>query len=104
MKNCTVDNFDNEVLAQELPVFVDFYADWCGPCKMMGPIIEELEGDYEGKVAFCKVNIDDNMEIAEKYRIMSIPTMMIFKGGESVSAIIGACSKAELAAKIDAVI
>lgn len=101
MLNITNDNFDELVLSADKPVFVDFYADWCGPCKMMAPIVDELEGEYDGKLIFGKCNIDDNMQIAQKYRIMSIPTFIIFKNGEPKEAIIGGCSKSELQAKIN---
>ena len=97
----TEKNFESEVLGSDLPVFVDFYANWCGPCKMMGPIVDELEGNFEGKVKFAKCDIDANMEIAGKYNIMSIPTMMVFKGGQPVMTQVGAASKADLQAKIE---
>ena len=77
-------NFETEVLKSELPVLVDFFADWCGPCKMMAPIVESLAESYEGKVKIGKLNIDDEMEIAQRYRVMSIPTFIIFKGGQKV--------------------
>ena len=89
-------NFEAEVLKSELPVLVDFFADWCGPCKMMAPIVESLAGSYEGKVKVGKLNIDDEMEIAQRYRVMSIPTFIIFKDGQSVDVSVGAMSKEEL--------
>lgn len=91
-----------EIINSDKPVFVDYYADWCGPCKMMGPIVEELAEEFEGKVVFGKCNIDDNMGIAQQNRIMSIPTFIIYKGGKAVDAIIGGCAKSELVAKINA--
>lgn len=94
-------NFETEI-NDTLPVFVDFYANWCGPCKMMAPIVEQLESEYAGKMKFAKCDIDENMGIAQKYRIMSIPTFIIFKNGEPVDAIVGGCSKGELEAKIKA--
>ena len=97
----TTVNFDEEVLASDMPVFVDFYADWCGPCKMMAPIVEELAKKYDGKVKVGKCNIDEENGIAARYRIMSIPTMMIFKGGEIKETIVGAVSQSELEEKID---
>ncbi|NLL75799.1 MAG: thioredoxin [Clostridiales bacterium] len=100
----TTANFDAEVLNADIPVLVDFFADWCGPCKMMAPIVEELAGEFEGKVKVGKCNIDDEMEIAQRYRVMSIPTFIIFKGGEAVSVTVGALSKAELTDKLEQVL
>src|SRR2546427_4059846 len=74
-------DFDSAVLRSEVPVFVDFYADWCGPCKMIAPTIEALSEEYEGKVKFVKINVDTNQELAMKYDVMSIPTGMLFKNG-----------------------
>ena len=78
----TTDNFEKEVLQSELPVLVDFYADWCGPCKMMAPIVEGLAQGYDGKVKVGKLNIDDEMEIAQQYRVMSIPTFIFSRMGK----------------------
>ena len=97
----TTTNFDEEVLASDMPVFVDFYADWCGPCKMMAPIVEELAKKYDGKVKVGKCNIDEENGIAARYRIMSIPTMMVFEGGQIKETIVGAVSQKELEEKID---
>lgn len=96
----TTANFKEEVLNSEMPVLVDFYADWCGPCKMMAPIVEGLAESYEGKVKVGKLNIDDEMEIAQKYRVMSIPTFIIFKEGQAVETSVGAMSKDELENKL----
>lgn len=96
-------NFETEVLKSDLPVLVDFFADWCGPCKMMAPIVEGLAGSYEGKVKVGKLNIDDEMEIAQKYRVMSIPTFIIFKDGQAVDVSVGAMSKEELEKKLQEV-
>lgn len=93
-------NFETEVLKSELPVLVDFFADWCGPCKMMAPIVESLAENYEGKVKVGKLNIDDEMEIAQRYRVMSIPTFIIFKDGEAVDVSVGAMSKEDLEKKL----
>lgn len=101
MNIITGSNYE-EIINSDKVVFVDYYADWCGPCKMMGPIVEELAEEYAGKAAFAKCNIDDNMGIAQQNRIMSIPTFIIYKDGKPVDAIIGGCAKSELAAKIDA--
>ncbi len=97
----TTTNFEEEVLSSEIPVFVDFYADWCGPCKMMAPIVEALAKKYDGKLKVGKCNIDEENGLAARYKIMSIPTMMIFAGGEIKEKIIGALSESELEDKIN---
>ncbi|MDE6607137.1 MAG: thioredoxin [Lachnospiraceae bacterium] len=96
----TTANFEEEVLKSELPVLVDFYADWCGPCKMMGPIVKEMADAYDGKMKIGKLNIDEEMDIAQKYRVMSIPTFIIFKNGQAVETMVGGMPKSELEAKI----
>jgi len=83
-------DFDSTVLQSEVPVFVDFYADWCGPCNMIAPTIEALSEEYEGKVKFVKINVDNNQELAMKYDIMSIPTSMLFEKGDVKDSLIGA--------------
>ncbi len=88
--------FNEEVLTAGGPVLVDFWASWCGPCRMVAPVLEEIAGDYEGRVKVVKVNVDDNAEIASRYGIMSIPTMMLFKNGEPVETIVGFKKKDEL--------
>lgn len=80
----TSENFEAEVLKSEIPVLVDFYADWCGPCKMMGPIVDEVASMFEGKVLVGKLNVDDSSDIAFQYKVMSIPTLIIFKDGAVV--------------------
>ena len=90
------ENFDEEVIKSEKTVLVDFYATWCGPCKMMAPIIESIASELEGKVKVCKVDTDQNLELAQKYGIMSIPTIMIFKGGEVIKTFIGLTDKNEI--------
>jgi thioredoxin 1 len=95
-------DFDKEVLQSEIPAVVDFYADWCGPCRMVSPIIETLSHEYVGKVKFVKVNTDENPELAEKYGIMSIPTIMVFKKGEIASRTVGAGPAAMYKQKIEA--
>lgn len=97
-------SFETEVLKSDVPVLVDFWAPWCGPCKMISPIVEEIAGEYAGKIKVAKVNTDDNQQIATKYGIMSIPTLMIFKGGEVSERIIGAQSKKYITEKIDLVL
>lgn len=94
-------NFDSEVLNSNVPVLVDFYADWCGPCKMMSPVVDELAKEYEGKVKIGKLNVDNDGEIAQKYKVMSIPTMLIIKNGEVVEQIVGAVPKQQLQSKLD---
>ena len=91
----TTDNFDQEVLQADQTVLVDFYADWCGPCKMMGPVVEELAGE-ESNVKVCKINIDEEMAVAQKYGVMSIPTFISFKNGEVAGKQVGAVPKSKL--------
>jgi thioredoxin 1 len=98
----TDDNFQKEVLEADIPVLVDFYADWCGPCKMIAPIIEELTGEYNGKVKIGKLNVDEEADTARKYRVMSIPTLIFFKNGEPVETVVGAVAKKTLQSKIEA--
>lgn len=94
-------NFE-EVMKSEQPILVDFWAEWCGPCKMIGPVVEELAGDYEGKAIVGKVNVDENPGVAAKFGIRSIPTLLIFNGGEIVDKQVGAVPKGVLAGKLDA--
>lgn len=82
-------DFEELVLKSELPVLVDFWAPWCGPCRMLAPLVDELAQKYDGKMRFCKVNVDDNMSLAKSYRVMGIPQISIFKGGERVSQLQG---------------
>ena len=92
----TTANFEEEVLKSEIPVLVDFYADWCGPCQMMAPVIGQLAVEYEGRVKIGKLNVDENPEVMAEYKIMSIPTMIIFRNGEVFSKEVGASSKKEV--------
>lgn len=92
----TTENFEKEVLNSEVPVLVDFFATWCGPCKMMSPVVEELAKEMEGKAKVYKVDTDEEQNLAIKYGIMSIPTFIVFKNGEPVSKAIGMRDKAEL--------
>ena len=94
-------DFEKEVLQSDKPVLVDFFADWCGPCKMMAPVVEQLAEELEGKAKVGKLNIDENMDIAEKYRVMNIPTFLIFKDGQEKERIVGAVSKNESKNKLE---
>ena len=92
----TDENFNQEVLSSDIPVLVDFYADWCGPCKMLAPVVEALAAEWEGKVKIGKLNVDHAMNIAQSYGIQSIPTLLYFKNGEVVNKTIGVVSKTEM--------
>ncbi len=96
----TTENFQAEVLNAELPVLVDFYADWCGPCKMMAPLVEKMAQKYEGRMKIGKLNVEDSMEVAQKYRVMNIPTFIFFKGGEAVEVHVGGMNADSLDAMI----
>ena len=95
-------NFDQIVLHAKTPVLVDFWAAWCAPCRMVAPIVEELTGEYEGRVSFAKLDVDQNPRTASQYGIMSIPTLLIFKNGAPVSNIVGFRPKADLKRSLDA--
>ena len=97
----TESNFDTEVLQSDLPVFVDFYADWCGPCKMMSPVIDKLAEEFAGRIKVGKVNVDEYGDHAVKYGIMSIPNMVFFKNGEVVDRIVGAIPKPQIQARFE---
>ena len=100
----TDDNFDTEVLKSNLPVLVDFWAEWCGPCKMIAPIVEEIAGDYAGKVKVGKVNVDFNNQVAMQYGIRGIPALLVFKGGVVANQIVGAVPKNNITQILDEVI
>ncbi|MCL4309724.1 MAG: thioredoxin [Thermoleophilia bacterium] len=93
-------NFQAEVLGSDLPVIVDFWAAWCGPCRMVGPLVEEIANDYEGKVKVTKLNVDENRETAGKYGIMSIPTILLFKDGSVSKQVVGAMPKTALVSEL----
>ncbi len=93
-------NFNDEVMNSPLPVLVDFWAEWCGPCRMVAPIVEELSKDLAGKMKVAKVNVDEAQELAAKFGIMSIPTLLVFSKGKVVSQIVGAMPKDQLLAKV----
>ena len=92
----STENFEKEVLKSEKPVLVDFYADWCGPCNAMAPVIEELAKELEGKVKVGKINVDENPDIAVEYNVMSIPTLIVFKNGKEEKRLVGLRDKEEL--------
>jgi len=100
----TDDSFEQEVLQSDIPVLVDYWAEWCGPCKMIAPILEEVVGDYAGKLKIAKLNIDENSGTPPKYGIRGIPTLMIFKDGDVEATKVGALSKSQLTAFIDGVL
>jgi thioredoxin 1 len=100
----STDNFEVEVVNSDVPVLVDFWAPWCGPCKMIGPIVEELAGEFDGKVKMGKVNVDHNQELAAMFGIRGIPTVMLFKGGEAINSFVGLRPKEDLAAALNSAI
>ncbi len=97
----TADNFETEVLNSPIPVLVDFYADWCNPCRMMGPVVARVAQEYEGKMKVGKCNIDENMEVAKKYHVSSIPAFVIFRDGKPAADFVGSMPAAELKEKVE---
>ena len=100
----TSSTWDSEVLNSDTLVMVDFWAAWCGPCRIIAPTVEELAGEYAGRLKVCKLNTDENPDIASKYKIMGIPTLLFFKKGEKLDQIVGAVPKPQLKAKIEALL
>jgi thioredoxin 1 len=100
----TDSSFEDEVLASDKPVIVDYWAEWCGPCKMIAPLLDELAIEYKGKLTVAKLNIDENQETPQKYAVRGIPTLMIFKNGEVAGTKVGAMSKSQLSAFVDSLI
>ena len=101
IKHITDDSFDNDVLASDKPVLVDYWAEWCGPCKAIAPMLDEVAKDYDGRVQIAKMNVDENREVPGKFGIRGIPTLMLFKGGQLAATKVGALSKAQLTAFLD---
>ena len=101
IKHVSDATFEQDVLKSDEPVLVDYWAEWCGPCKMIAPILDEVSRDYDGRVQVAKLNVDDNQEVAAKYGIRGIPTLMLFKGGNVEATKVGALSKSQLTAFID---
>ncbi|WOG27973.1 thioredoxin TrxA [Endozoicomonas sp. 8E] len=99
--NVTDATFEEDVLKAECPVLVDYWAEWCGPCKMIAPVLDEIALDYDGKLKICKLNIDDNEATPPKYGVRGIPTLMLFKGGNVEATKVGALSKSQLTAFLD---
>ena len=96
IKNCNENDFENEVLKSNLPVIVDFWAEWCGPCKMLTPILEELSNEMKNEITVAKVNLDENQDLAMKYSIRSIPTLLLFKEGNLIDTKVGLLPKSEI--------
>jgi thioredoxin 1 len=101
MVTLTDANFDQEVIKSPVPVLVDFWAEWCGPCKMLGPVLDELAGEYTGKAKIGKLNIDEHQALANQFRITSIPTVLLFKNGQAAEQIVGLRSKGHYKAALD---
>ena len=104
VKDVTDQTFEDEVMKSSLPVLLDLWAPWCGPCRMVAPVIEKLEKQYTDKIKFCRLNVDENSQTAVKYGVMSIPTLLFFKGGEVVETVIGAVPERTLQPKLDALL
>ncbi len=103
MLEITADNYSKEVEHSQTPVIVDFWAAWCGPCKLMGPVFEELSKEYEGKIKFAKLNVDENQDLSAKFGVSSIPTLIMMKNGNEVERIVGFAPKPMLRSKVEAI-
>ena len=101
IKNVTDSSFESDVLNSDIPVLVDYWAEWCGPCKMIAPLLDEAAKQYQGRVMIAKLNVDENPETAAKFGIRGIPTLMLFKDGKAAATIVGAMSKSQLSAFLD---
>jgi thioredoxin 1 len=101
IKHTSDASFDNDVLKSDKPVLVDYWAEWCGPCKAIAPILDEVSKDYDGRLQIAKMNVDENRDVPAKFGIRGIPTLMLFKGGQLAATKVGALSKAQLTAFID---
>ena len=99
--NLTKQNFEEEVMCSDVPVVVDFWASWCGPCQMLAPVLSSVAEEYQNKIKVCKVNVDEAQDLAIEYGVMSIPTLIMFKNGEKVNSSVGLVSKSELKEMID---
>ena len=97
-------DFESEVLKSDVPVVVDFWAPWCGPCRMIAPVTEKLAEEYKGKVKFCKLNVDENQQVAAKYQVMSIPLLLFFKDGQQVDSLVGAVPESMLRPRVEALL
>ena len=102
IKQTTDESFDQDVLKSSTPVLIDYWAEWCGPCRMVAPILDEIAGEYQGRLNIMKVNVDENRTIPAKYGIRGIPTLMLFKNGEVAATKVGALSKSQLTSFLDA--
>ncbi len=103
MTELKADNFVAEALNSDVPVLVDFYAPWCGPCRMLAPVLEQLAGEFAGRVRFVKVNVDDTPELAQRYRITGVPTLMVFQGGKAVDTMVGFAGAGALRSRLEKV-
>ncbi len=102
LKAVSDSDFESQVLASDTPVLVDFWAPWCGPCRMIAPVVESLAQEYEGRLTVAKLNVDDNPGTAQRYQVMGIPTLILFKGGEPVERFVGYMPKEDLERRVDA--